>query len=486
MAYIAAASEAGTRKQVNEDSCCIKVAETSLGEVVMALVCDGVGGLSAGNLASTTVVNRFSLWFEQELPALMEGMLDEGTFDFSLVKAVWGAMLSALNELIRTHGSATGSRLGTTFTGIITCGGRYLVGHVGDCRAFRMDGTTFEQITEDQTVVAKKLAAGEITAEEAKNMPQNVILQSVGTGRSVVPAFYEGSCTDADLFVICCDGAYHRVENEGIRRMFQRLSRTDVAAMDKTCREMLELDMSMGEKDNLTVVCFSTILAPGGAIQLAQPAASASLPEDELSTMVDDEDEGPVTMVADDGEDEGPVTMVADEGEDEDDLATQVEPEDEDDLATQVEDEDEDDLATQVEDEDEDDLATQVEPEDEDDLATQVEPEDEDDLATQVADGEDEDDLATQVADDEDEDDLATQVADDDDDWDDDDEDWGDDPFGDDDFDFPDFDRPDDDDDEDEEEDAAWATDFEDEAPTMVADEDDDDSLPTMVEGADA
>ena len=403
MAYVAAATEVGSRKRVNEDSCCIKVAQTSLGEVVMALVCDGVGGLSAGNLASATVVNRFSQWFEQELPMLMEGMVAEGSFDFQTVKAVWGALLQTQNELIRTHGIKTGTRLGTTFTGAIACGGRYLVGHVGDCRAYQLDKASFRQITEDQTEVARKLAAGEITAEEARRMPKNVILQAVGSGRVLVPAFYEGTCGPNELFVICCDGAYHRAENEGIRQIFQRACFTDEQSLGKACHDLLDYDLQMGEKDNLTVVCFSLAAAEEAVVVQAPAVAPVEddLPtmvesdEDDLPTMVEgDEDDLPTMVEADEsGEDDLPTIVEADDLA-EDDLPTMVEPDisDEDDLPTMVEADvsDEDDLPTIVEssDSDEDDLPTMVEPDasDEDDLPTMVEPDasDEDDLPTMV------------------------------------------------------------------------------------------------------
>jgi serine/threonine protein phosphatase PrpC len=405
MAYVAAATEVGSRKQVNEDSCCIKVAQTSLGEVIMALVCDGVGGLSAGNLASATVVNRFSQWFEQELPMLMEGMVANGSFDFQTIKAVWGALLQTQNELIRTHGTKTGIRLGTTFTGIITCGGRYLVGHVGDCRAYQLDKTSFKQITEDQTEVARKLAAGEITAEEARRMPKNVILQAVGSGCVLVPAFYEGTCGPNELFVICCDGAYHRSENEGIRQIFQRTRFTEEQSLDKACHDLLDYDLQMGEKDNLTVVCFS--LAESDEAVVVQAPVVAPV-EDDLPTMVEgDEDDLPTMVEADESLEDDLPTMVEPAISDEDDLPTMVKPagSDEDDLPTMVgsSESDEDDLPTMIEssNSDEDDLPTMVEvEEDEDDLPTMVEPteSDEDDLPTMVeAATSDEDDLPTMV-----------------------------------------------------------------------------------------
>ena len=414
MAFAAASSNAGTHRPVNEDACCIEAAQTDMGEVLMAIVCDGVGGLSRGNVASSTVVDRFARWFEGELPLLMEGMAESGRFDFGMVQAVWGALLQNLNDLIRDYGVKAGGKLGTTFTGIMACGGHYLVGHVGDCRAYQMSARSFAQITQDQTLVAKRLAAGEITEEEARRSPKNVILQAVGTQRVLNPVFSEGSYTADDLFVICCDGAYHRAENEGIRKIFQGLDYRNGQALQAACDTLLQVDMDYGEKDNLTVACFSGALAaPGETVLMEAAQAAAHAPrhsapapevEDGLPTMVDgmDEDDLP-TAVEPDGSDEDDLpTMVdaSDDTGDEDDLPTMVDtPDDEDDAPTMVDfDEDEDDLPTMV---DANDAAG-----DEDDLPTMVDasddPVDEDDLPTMVDAGEpsdltDEDDLPTMV-----------------------------------------------------------------------------------------
>lgn len=426
MAYLAARTNAGTRKRENEDACCIEVGYGPFGEVLMAIVCDGVGGLSRGNVASSTVINRFVTWFEQELPALIEGMDAQAGFDFGLVRAVWGAHLQSLNDLIRAHGAKVGGSLGTTFTGIIACGGRYLTGHVGDCRAYHMNRVFFEQITQDQTLVAKKLAAGEITAEEAARQPKNVILQSVGTERVLKPVFYEGAYAPDSLLVICCDGAYKRAGNEGVKRLFQSLDYHDEAALGAACETLIEQDIAQGEKDNLTVLCFSGDLAgPGEAVAAhaeldavfmagAGQAASAGLAadEDDLPTMVEsavaDEDDLP-TMVESAVTDEDDLPTMVESASDEDDLPTMVDSTttDEDDLPTMVESaaSDEDDLPTMVESApaDEDDLPTMVESAAsvEDDLPTMVEPaaSDEDDLPTMVesATGSDEDDLPTMV-----------------------------------------------------------------------------------------
>ena len=68
---IAAHSDVGIKKNTNQDSLLIKVAQTNLGRVCLCVVCDGMGGLAKGELASATVVRVFEKWFEERLPYLI-------------------------------------------------------------------------------------------------------------------------------------------------------------------------------------------------------------------------------------------------------------------------------------------------------------------------------------------------------------------------------------------------------------------------------
>ena len=332
MALLAARTDKGTRKPTNEDACCIEVAETRFGEVAMAIVCDGVGGLARGELASSTVVERFATWFEEELPMLVEGMADTGAFQFSTVRAVWGALLSGLNELVQAYGTSVGANLGSTFTGIIACQGRYLVAHIGDCRLYQVGPRQFRQVTEDQTLLAKKLASGELRPEDAASFAQkNVILQSVGTERVLRPSFYEGTFAPDDLFVILCDGAYRRIGGEGVRRNFQGIDYASERAMGEACERVIRESLEQGEQDNLTVVCFS-----GDLIQVApdsnavwEPLPQYQEADTAISQAIDAaaaeaEDGELLTAVFDDEPEEDPEEPTAVWGVDSEDTPTMV------------------------------------------------------------------------------------------------------------------------------------------------------------------
>lgn len=106
-------SETGNVKQVNQDSLCIKKAKTSIGEVVLAVICDGMGGLSKGELASATVVRSFSEWFVRGLPAII------GQQNLGLVPTQWESLIKEQNQKLWEYGKMHGVELGTTLTAML-------------------------------------------------------------------------------------------------------------------------------------------------------------------------------------------------------------------------------------------------------------------------------------------------------------------------------------------------------------------------------
>lgn len=322
MAQVAALSDKGPVRTKNQDACCVEVAQTPFGEVVMAVICDGVGGLELGELASATVVARFVKWFEEELP----GLCEDGLVERSTVRFIWNAMLAELNELVQAHVVTKGGGVGTTFSGIFAHSGTFIAAHVGDTRIYQVGPFTFDKVTEDQTLLARELAAGRLTAEEAKTFPKrHVILQSVGTERSLKPAFYEGTYTARDVFVLCSDGAYRRPGSEGIRLLFQTAERSD-AALAERCKTLVEQDIMHGEKDNVTVACFCS--DPRSATSVGMPGgddvASKVFGQDGTRSQALCEDGLPTVAIPGQQDDDDMPTAVMPGQPDDDDLPTAV------------------------------------------------------------------------------------------------------------------------------------------------------------------
>lgn len=104
-------TDVGIRKQTNQDSLLLKVAQTSVGKVVLAVVCDGMGGLEKGELASATVISAFSKWFDNDLPPLLQN------HNWNEIQARWNLLLKEQNQRIGEYGKRLNINLGTTFRG---------------------------------------------------------------------------------------------------------------------------------------------------------------------------------------------------------------------------------------------------------------------------------------------------------------------------------------------------------------------------------
>ena len=92
-------TDVGIRRSNNQDSLCVKEAETPQGNVLLAVICDGMGGLEKGEVASATVVRAFSAWFEQSLPASLAG---PNTMED--VRYQWERLVKGLNQNIADYG----------------------------------------------------------------------------------------------------------------------------------------------------------------------------------------------------------------------------------------------------------------------------------------------------------------------------------------------------------------------------------------------
>lgn len=125
MDYIVVAdTDIGISKKVNQDSLCVKLAENSFCKSAMVMVCDGMGGLSKGEVASAEVVRSFSEWFDTSF----ESELHNWSWD--RIARITVDRLKELNARIIAYGDSQGIKLGTTATGMIAVNKQYMIFHV--------------------------------------------------------------------------------------------------------------------------------------------------------------------------------------------------------------------------------------------------------------------------------------------------------------------------------------------------------------------
>ena len=153
---ISAITDIGTTKSTNQDSFNVRVLSTPKGKMVFAVLCDGMGGLSKGEIASASLVNGYCKWVDNKLPILCE----EG-FDDVDIRSDWTEIAIEYNEKIKNYGKKCGlaSGLGTTVTAILLTENRYYIINVGDTRAYEIsDNVTV--MTRDHSVVSPKNISG--------------------------------------------------------------------------------------------------------------------------------------------------------------------------------------------------------------------------------------------------------------------------------------------------------------------------------------
>ena len=235
MDYIVAAeTDIGISKKVNQDSVCIKNANTSQGRAALIMVCDGMGGLAKGELASATVVRSFADWFDHELA----DELDNWSWE-KAGKRIAGR-LKALNRSIVGYGSSQGLQLGTTATGIFALNSQYLSFHVGDTRIYKLS-YKLKQLTEDHTYVSREIKRGNMTFEEAMKHPKrNALIQCVGVTGGVEPEIKFGSIDSGVNYLICSDGFRHAVSEQEILDNLSPRIVTPRTSMQAKMRELIE------------------------------------------------------------------------------------------------------------------------------------------------------------------------------------------------------------------------------------------------------
>lgn len=249
---IAADTDVGTRREVNQDSVLVKHGSWSGGEVLMAAICDGMGGLSQGEAASASVIRTFSRWFERELAYELEDP------DLQVIGGKWSLMLKELNVKIMEYGRKREIELGTTFTGILMIDDKYVIVHVGDTRVYHL-GKSLRQITQDQTFVAREVNKGTMTMEQAAvDKRRNMLLQCVGASESLEPEVLLGT-VQRGAYLLCSDGFRHKVKEEEIFLKLNPSTLTDAQTMRSRIRYLIDLVKQREEKDNISAVLIRAV-----------------------------------------------------------------------------------------------------------------------------------------------------------------------------------------------------------------------------------
>ena len=246
-------TDVGIKKKTNQDSVLIREASTDRGQVLLTVVCDGMGGLAKGEVASSTVINSISEWFEAEFADIFYSGIDQNELRISLENFIY-----RMNEKIQTYGKMNRCSMGTTFVLLIIADGKYYIINVGDSRAYRVRDS-FDQLTKDQTYVQREIDMGRMTPEEAEKDPQrNVLLQCIGASNYIQPDFYTGDVTPGDCYLLCSDGFRHVIDPTEFYEQLNPYVITDESKMKQALEYFVELNKYRREEDNISAALIRT------------------------------------------------------------------------------------------------------------------------------------------------------------------------------------------------------------------------------------
>jgi protein phosphatase len=239
-------TDIGLVRQINEDSYRLLPEHDAL------VVCDGMGGHAAGEVASQRAADTVIAFLQRD-PEKMETTLAPLNANSlpAEAEALAQAVRLANRNVYDTAQEQKGMRgMGTT---LVTCrfwDNRVAICHVGDSRAYRFARGKLEPLTIDHSLLAELKAQGEITPDQEKNFPErNVITRALGTRPSVAVDVKVEAIRQNDWYVLCSDGLCGYLEDPEIERVLI----DTYPDYDAAIQQLIEMANGTGGHDNCTV-----------------------------------------------------------------------------------------------------------------------------------------------------------------------------------------------------------------------------------------
>ncbi|MEG1752871.1 MAG: serine/threonine-protein phosphatase [Christensenella sp.] len=223
-------SQIGTTRKSNQDSLFIGQNKT----MCFSVVCDGVGGLENGEIASVETVFNLREWFINVAPQMMN-------FEEAYI-SLYNRVMETNNQILSKYNQNT-VKTGTTVSAVLIYDNRFFIIHIGDSRIYKY-AFDLTQITVDHTENSVRMIKG-------KESVKTVLSQCVGIKKE--PNIYcaEGYVYRHEAFLLCTDGFYKRMEVHEIKKAIKKITR--FTNIDKVCNKLALDVINRKEKDNLSI-----------------------------------------------------------------------------------------------------------------------------------------------------------------------------------------------------------------------------------------
>jgi protein phosphatase len=243
----ASLSHPGMVRSHNEDSIYV---DNAAGIAVLA---DGMGGYSAGEVASGIAVTVVSNGMLEPLRSGRELSKIDANSGLTHVALLLQEQIAAANKGIYEAAQARPecAGMGTTIVTAVFCGNRVSIGHIGDSRCYRLRADKFEQLTHDHSLLQEQIDSGQLTPEQARySLNKNLVTRALGI-EAIVPADIAEYRIEAnDIYLLCSDGLTDMVDPEVIHGIVDEKRST----LPEAAAELIELANQNGGRDNISVI----------------------------------------------------------------------------------------------------------------------------------------------------------------------------------------------------------------------------------------
>lgn len=235
-------TDVGKVRSENQDSYIIE--ECKKRSCIVTVICDGMGGAKAGDLASKLSSKAF---VSRIYEALISPRLFIGNIE-SLLRESCDDANASVYEYSSFEPDYKG--MGTTLVGGVVYRRKACLVNVGDSRAYHLDEFGITQITTDHSYVEELIKMGAITKEEARNHPKkNIITRALGIDSSVECDYYEVPLKKGNGILLCSDGLSNMVTDDEIYSVY-----LSEKSPEKLCNTLLNMALQRGGRDNISVV----------------------------------------------------------------------------------------------------------------------------------------------------------------------------------------------------------------------------------------
>ena len=238
-------TDRGKVRAENQDSFVIESIERR--DCVAVVLCDGMGGASAGSIASTLASKTYMNYLVDRIMASRAKNPDVKRHMINACKKA--------NDIVYSYSrfNTDYAGMGTTMVAATVIGGNAVVANVGDSRAYVISKKKITQLTRDHSYVQELVDKGIISPEKAKSHPKrNVILQALGSEDGVSCDIFTHKLARGERLLLCSDGLTNMLSDHEI---------LEAARSNKTCenlcKKLIELALEAGANDNVTVVAVS-------------------------------------------------------------------------------------------------------------------------------------------------------------------------------------------------------------------------------------